>query len=732
MPLRLLVLISLFLAACPLPVLEVDGGVDASVPAAFEAPRAPAAPAPAVLTPCPAGWNEVPGADGAPTTCEPWSGAAPSCAVDEARFTTGPTCQRVGTDCTGDDWASGLPAGVLFVKAQAAAGGTGTRAAPFASIAAAMAVATSGTTLALSKGTFVENVRLKAGVTLWGACVGQTVLQGPGGLSAITTLGLGGAVRNLRVTGTGVGLTANPSGNSVELRGVVFDGTVGIAVLAGNRAVVTGEDVVVRGTQPSAARGGGRGLDAEYGARITLSRVVLEGNAESAVTVAEPGSTVSLSDAVLRTTVARGDGAMGFGATVRNQASLWLTRAVVEENREAALLVGSGATIDLTDVVVRDTRSSTNLNDGGHGLVVEEGAKATLSRCAFWRNRGLGLEVRAQGQLVARDVVVLDTAVEASSGADGAGVNVIERSQLTLERTFVGRSHSVSVGVSASSATLRDVVLRATQRSEADDFSSGLQVTKAARVTVERALIHRSDRVGALLDGVGTVLSGTDLTISESRCSPRTGEDGVGLVVTAGATAELERTLLSKNRTLGVQVDGEASAVFLTDLRVEDTDSDVGGEYGRGLHLQGGGVAMLTRAEFTNSRDVGLFVGSGSSVTADSLRVDGVAKRACSAAGTCDDVGGSSLVVLGAGSTAEVTRFSLARSAQCGVELAQDGAATLSAGEIVGHPVGACVQTLNFDLSRLQSGVEYRDNQQKLDSSTLPLPTITLPVPAAR
>jgi hypothetical protein len=184
--------------------------------------------------------------------------------------------------------------------------------------------------------------------------------------------------------------------------------------------------------------------------------------------------------------------------------------------------------------------------------------------------------------------------------------------------------------------------------------------------------------------------------------------------------------------SFGVQVDTAPSSAFLTDLLVEDTDSDVGGQYGRGLHVQGGGLAILTRAEFARARDVGVFVGSGSTVNADALRVEAVAKRSCVAARTCDDVGGSSLVVVGAGSKAEVTGFSLARSEQCGVELALDGVATLSSGEIVGHVIGACVESANFDLSRLQTAVEYRDNQQKLDSSSLPLPTLTLPVPASR
>jgi hypothetical protein len=58
------------------------------------------------------------------------------------------------------------------------------------------------------------------------------------------------------------------------------------------------------------------------------------------------------------------------------------------------------------------------------------------------------------------------------------------------------------------------------------------------------------------------------------------------------------------------------------------------------------------------------------------------------------------------------------RCAQCGLQLADGGVATLSFGEIVGHVIGACVQTEGFDLVR-QRG--------KLDAEAVPLPTLTIP-----
>ena len=57
---------------------------------------------------------------------------------------------------------------------------------PFGTVASAMNAATDGDIIALAKGTFTEEVNLRNGVTLWGACVAETVLT-----SSIAELGAG-------------------------------------------------------------------------------------------------------------------------------------------------------------------------------------------------------------------------------------------------------------------------------------------------------------------------------------------------------------------------------------------------------------------------------------------------------------------------------------------------------------------------------------------------------------
>ena len=724
---RELVLVSaLWLLACPPPVEpEVDAGTPSTL--TLNEPAPPLQPEPAVLLPCAPGWQEVAGVEGAPSHCEPWAaGTDANCGLDQARFAGEASCRTVGTACTSDPFATGLPSTpVLFVDPSAAAGGTGTRAAPFNTIAAAMTAATSGTTLALGKGTFTEAVRMKAGVTLHGACVAQTSLRGPGGTGAtVTTVGLGSALKNLRVGGPGLGVMANPSGNSIELADLIIDGAVGVAILVGNRAAVTGHDVVVRHSALSAASGtGGRAISAEYGGLVTFTRAVFEDNAENAINVAEPGSKVNITDGVIRGTRARADGAMGRAASLRNQAQLELTRVLIEQNREAALLVGTSSILRLTDVLVRDTQSSTGLNDGGDGLVVEDSATATLTRVAFVRNRALGIAVRSRGQLTATHLLVVDTAVDSAGGIDGAGLDLRENAVITIDNAFIGRNHSAALGASGCTVTLRNVELKSTTRSTADDASSGLQAKSGASVTVERVRVSQSERVGVLVDAASGLL-GSDLTISDTQASSPDGSGGSGLVAQAGSVVDLSRVALRSNRTAGLEV--LDATVTLSDLTISDTRSDVPGVFGRGVHLQNAQV-RLTRARISRSVDVGVMVGLASQVQAFDLRVEDVGKRACTVAGTCADLGGSSVVVLSPGSSFEATGFSLARSVQCGLQLAEDGVATLSVGDVVGHVIGACVMTAGFDVNRLSDRVEYRDNQRKLDAQAVPLPTLTIP-----
>jgi hypothetical protein len=176
------VLVVVVAAGCGGGSSDAEDAGDAADDVAVDVPM-PTPPALPVLTPCPEGWVEVPraGPDDV-ATCDPWpeTGYEECGAVDEAHFPGEPGCVRIGTACSADDdWATGLPGDrpIRYVLAGAPAGGDGTRASPFGTIAEATSGAASGTVVAQSKGTLDEVVLLPSGVTLWRACGAETVVS---------------------------------------------------------------------------------------------------------------------------------------------------------------------------------------------------------------------------------------------------------------------------------------------------------------------------------------------------------------------------------------------------------------------------------------------------------------------------------------------------------------------------------------------------------------------------
>ena len=66
--------------------------------------------------------------------------------------------------------------------------------------------------------------------------------------------------------------------------------------------------------------------------------------------------------------------------------------------------------------------------------------------------------------------------------------------------------------------------------------------------------------------------------------------------------------------------------------------------------------------------------------------------------------------------------FECSRAALAGLLLARGGVADLADGRVSDNLIGVSVQTLDFDLGRLQNRVIYVDNERNLDAAVLPVP----------
>ena len=522
-----------------------------------------------VLTPCPPGWNEVPPSDSlGSATCEPWPVSGGSgCAEGEARFVGDSECRHLGTECGTDEWAVGLPEDgtVLYVRAGELEAGDGSRRAPFATIAAALAVASSGAVIALSRGSFDEAVELPAGaeVTLWGACVADTILNRSGSeeLESIVRASGAAELRNLTITGEGTGVFVAGEDASLIIQAVEIISTRGAGILVSEGATVSAEDLVVRNTRAFSLDGSlGRGIDVNGGATVEISRGIVEGNSDTGI-----------------------------------------------------FSYGVNTTVMLEDIVVRDTDCNLAFPTGGTGIFATDGGRIEVVRGLLEGNRSEAVLAQDDSSsLLLRDVVIRGTEADCE-GTYGSGLVAIDGARVAAERLWiVDNLHSGAAFFGQrTEGTLEDVVVEGTRSNDSGYYGEGVLVDSGARVSIARAVVTENVNSGVYAGGDRTWLEAEDLVVSNTQSRPVDGQLGAGFLVMAGANADLSRSELRGNRAVGLYVLGpscylRAEQVVVSETLRPDLPSPIDDRWrGTGISVSNGGRASIEQVAVENSADVG-------------------------------------------------------------------------------------------------------------------------------
>jgi hypothetical protein len=364
------------------------------------------------------------------------------------------------------------------------------------------------TVIALGKGTYGEQVSLTRDLTLWGACVAETVIDSTGLEHTLPAIGVreqGVSVRNLTVTGespgidaygsdaaleledvvvrdafytgvragSGAGLTARglvvrdmreglfetmesgivvSTGSSASIERAVILRARGVGVRAsGSATVLTLEGVAVAGTEPSSSDSGGRGLSVTDEARVEVAESVIDSSRQTGVLVFQD-SDVTFRDVIVRDTAPLPDGTLGRGIDVQADARLVMSRTLVRHNTEVGLFVADGGIVDMTDVLVCDT--SSDLVDGyfGRGLGLQGDARVDGVRVVFARNRDCSVSLFREGAVaVFEDVTVVDSLPRECDGGTctgfGAGIGVCSYAGAHLEMTGFLITRSTHSGI---------------------------------------------------------------------------------------------------------------------------------------------------------------------------------------------------------------------------------------------------------------------------------------------
>jgi hypothetical protein len=698
-------------------------------------PEAPADPEAPRLDECPEGWAPVADDDdGFATVCEPWpTASAPECPPGQIQPPGEAACRILGPACPPDGWPEDLPGDrlVLHVQAGADPEGDGSLEAPFDTLGAALDEAPDGAIIAVAAGTYVEDVTLRASVTLWGACTQETAIVSASPNASEATVWIrsaGTGLRNLVIGGDRGGVAV--VGGDVHLENVEIREALGAGLVLHTGASATAEHLAIRGTRTRADGTVGRGIAAQAGSEMSARWVLVEGSGDVAV-IATQQATVHLEDAAILRSVGQPDGSFGRGVQVLSGGHVILHRTVIEANRDHGVhLAATNSRLTAEDLVVRGTLPRGRDGAFGRGLGALEGAQVRIVRGTFDRNREGGAIVGADAYMRLEDTVVRRTLPQQLGNIEGWGLGADAGGHLELHRVRVEGNREVGLFIDGDGTrlTAEDLVVMQTQSSAGDGtFGRGLQIQDGALASIIRGRVEANRQIGIAVDNLGTEVHLIDVAVVGTLPEEGTGSLGRGIHVQRGAQLQMLRGLLAENHETALLVATPYSLVGLDQVAIRDTRSEIGvGLAGRGIGVYES--TLLARGiRLDRNREAGIMVdgATGRAVIEDAVIADTM-ERAC-ATDLCAGAGGGVGAVSSDGASIDMRRFLVTRSAFIGIQLTRNGEMDLHEGEVSYNPIGANVQNDGFDIERLMDQVRYRENDVNLDSRQAHVPDPWVP-----
>lgn len=601
---------------------------------------------------CPTGWTRA--ADG---TCDPM--LRTDCPDGTGALPAG-SCTTTGeADCPSTEWAdvsaeSGSDT-VLRVRADAdPATADGTAAHPFATIVAAVTAGGPGAWTLVAAGEYPEQVTVSAPAHIVGTCAAHVTVRGSGAVTTFDAVGTGTALdlRGVRVRGAVPGLRARDGANAT-LRSIRFEGVAERAIQAtGTDSSVDAADVLVVDTVSDPGGDRGQALQCDAGGRIVATRTHLARNRYYGGVVIETGSSLEISDSVVRGTRGTVSG-LGRGLSVGMRGMLTVARVVVEDNQEFGIEAETDAHATVQDSIVRGTveattpapssgiaainggtlaatrvllegnvdsgasavqsRSTLTLEDSvvrenvpgsdgrsGLGLVSAAGATLRATRVRVERNTDRGVYTVGSGSSATLvDVVVLDTMVRRSDGASGHGIAAADQAALMATRVLVQGAHVVGILLRemGTSATLEDVAVRQTAPGAGGALGRGISVQGPVTLTARKIGLFRNREAGLLAAGGATV------TLEDAVVYQFANDDASGpasaVHAQTGATVDVRRAVLGGPDASGVAARDSDTVVTLRDCVVGlPGDRAILGA-GRGVDASAGATVTVRRCLFT-------------------------------------------------------------------------------------------------------------------------------------
>ncbi len=647
--------------------------------------------------------------------------------------------------CGTDTWGNlpDAPNTVYVDPADPGASGDGSKAKPLKTLFEALALVQEGGRIALAAGTYDEPLEITKGIEVAGRCPSMVRVQGTTmahGYPVIVWVNqaAGVTLRGIEIGGKGIGIMADGAMDLTVERAHIRNATVAGLLAFGGSTVVSMMESWIEGTLPRESdKTFGRGVEAESGARVTLTSSALVGNRGAGVLAGLDDTEVTATGNLIEGTLPQeNDHTSGQGVRAKEGARVTLTSNALIANHEAGLIVfGKATQVEATGNLVEGTVPREIDKSLGTGVAVI-GAPVTLTSNALVANHYVGLYVSGSGAEVnATGNLIEGTLSDESDKSFGRGVSVLEGARATLTSNALVANHDFGAFVfdSGTELTATSNLIEGTLPRESDGrFGRGVGVGGSAQAALMANALVANHEVGLMAFQSGTKVTATSNIVEGTLPQANEKTFGRGVHVQAGAGVTLTSTALVANHEFGLYVRDEGSELMVTGSLVEGTlprESD--GELGVGIGCDTGSRLTLTFSVVQDNRVVAVLVAESTADITESLLsfVSAGKFTALNPMHTFDGVGDGILATSGA--TVTVADTWIHECARVGI-LFDNSSGSLASVTSTSNRYGLVLQGSpqpTYD----KATCDFSGNQERsvVPQGNLPVPNAPLDVPEA-
>jgi hypothetical protein len=318
------------------------------------------------------------------------------------------------------------------------------------------------------------------------------------------------------VNGRGAGIFVSIGG---ELRAerllLVDNASVALLAISGRAEI---EDGLIADTQLNARGEDGHGLNALEGGQIVGRRLLIERNQRSAVSVGN--AAVRLSDTIVRDTLAPDSADVGgLGLDSFREGAIELSRTVVSGNREAAITLNYDARADLTDVVLRETSPRTIDDRYGRAINAQYASHVVAERVLIADNHDIAVFTLDPGTTTSLTDVSIHRTASDLVRPTGTAIEVAQGAQLSATRVGVYECRNIGIRIegTGTTATFVDAFVSEAMVATNGLIGWGVLSMGGASVDLERVVVSDSHEAGFVIGGSGTAVRASDVALwSES------------------------------------------------------------------------------------------------------------------------------------------------------------------------------------------------------------------------